>query len=167
MDAGIKGDMNIDWEQRYRQQLAEKESIARQLEELVYLLEIKEEHIELLEKKANAAAELQSLLEEGAIEKQSLQHKADDQQKRSFGVRSLKNELEEELINALQMEKSYLALQQSHFHITNELLVLQAEIKELSELNHGLLKELEKLTELQSRIEIIQAENNNLKQRLL
>lgn len=165
--SGENNKENINWEEYYRQAAAAKESMAVQLEEALYLLEIREEQISILEKKAAMAVQLQSRVDESAVESQSLRQMVEEQQKKSAGVRSLKNELEEELLNSLQMEKSYLSLQEKHFHSGNELLVLQQEIKELSDLNKELLKELQKMGELQSRIELLLAENNELKEKLL
>ena len=157
---------NSDWELLYQQAVAARESFARQLEEANYLLEVKEEHIALLEKKAAMAGQLQSRLEGESIETKSLRLQMEEQQKKAAGTRTLKNELEEELILSLQTEKKYLALQEKHFHTNNELTALQSEITELSNLNKELLKELERMGELQSRIQMMQIENNELKARL-
>ncbi|MEP6675064.1 MAG: hypothetical protein ABJA78_07910 [Ferruginibacter sp.] len=160
-------DNNIDYELLYRQAVAAKESFAKQLEEVNYLLEVKEEHIALLEKKAAIAAQLQSKLDGESVETQSLREMMEEQKRKAAGTRTLKNELEEELVLSLQTEKKYLALQETHFHTNNELIVLQSEIKELVDLNKDLLTELEKMGEMQSRIEILQIENNELKAKLL
>src|ERR1700712_21737 len=97
----------IELKKLYQHAIAAKESMAAELEEALYLLTVKDEHIALLEKKAARAIQLQSRLDEGSTETQGLRQLMEDQQKRSAGLRTLKNELEEELITSLQMEKKY------------------------------------------------------------
>ena len=157
---------NIDYELLYKQAVAAKESFVQQLEEVNYLLEVKEEHIALLEKKVAAAVQLQSRFDGESVETQSLRLLMEEQNRKAAGTRNLKNELEEELILSLQTEKKYLALQETNFHTNNELTALQAEIGELADLNKELLQELEKMAELQSRVQMLQLENNELKQKL-
>ena len=151
------------WKEQYRHALAEKASMAAQLEEALGLLEIKDEHIALLEKKAALATDLQSQLEGSATEADSLRFKLQQGAEKLNRNNVVKNELEEELIASVDIEKKYYELRDSNAHASNELKLLQDEIRELMDINRGLLKDLEKMGQLQMQVELLQQENFELR----
>lgn len=151
------------WKEQYRHARAEKESMLAQLDEARFLLDIKDEHIALLEKKAQLATELQSRLAGNDIETESLQHQLGEREKKLEKTRQIKNELEDELVASVGMEKDYLTLKDTHTHTSNELQMLQTELRELMDLNKELLKELEKMGQVQMQLELALQENHELR----
>ena len=166
MQGNNQTDRETYWKEQYNRALAEKESIRAQLDEAGFLLEIKEEHIALLEKKIQEATILKSQQDGTSMETESLRNLLNEGREKLNRNTVIKNELEEELIASVHIEKNYLSLRETHTHTNNELLVLQTELKELLDLNKDLLKELEKMGQVQMQLELLQQENFELQKKI-
>lgn len=144
----------------------ENKDLKFKLNDMEYLLEMKEEELAVLNKVTPTIAVLQSKLDQYLYEIEQMQLFIGEKQHYIEGAQRREAALEEEMIQAIQTEKQY-------YNIKNEYGTLSAMIEEmnqhLSELPKLIKKNkdlLSRISLLESEIELLQLDNHFLKEDL-
>lgn len=153
-------------EEIYEQLKKEKEELQFQLQDLEYLIQIKEEELAELKNKAQTVVALQSRFDERLYEIEQMQLLIGDFQQKAMGSANRESALEEELIQSIRIEKKFYSLQEQFNSTIIALDETNAQLNEAVALYKKVTDLKAKVTELESNLEIAQLDNHFLKEEL-
>lgn len=146
--------------------ISEDNSYALQLQDLEYMIQLREE--ELLEMKAHVAklAELQSKLDSQLIDIEHLQNIIGNHQQKEIGFLKREASMEDEMLQSIEGESAFYQLQKKLESNEIEINKQMRELKEAVELYHEISDLQKKNTELESALEMANLDNQFLKEEL-
>ena len=146
--------------------ISEDNSYALQLQDLEYMIQLREE--ELLEMKAsvNKLAELQSKIDNQLIAFEHLQNIIGNHQQKEIGFLKREASMEDEMLQSIEGESAFYQLQKKLESNEIEINKQMRELKEAVELYHEISDLQKKNTELESALEIANLDNQFLKEEL-
>lgn len=152
--------------EQIQQLIVENESLQVQLQELDYILEIKEEELAEFKKIASAATEMRSMLDTRLDELQLMQNRIGKQQQQAEGAEDRELELQQELTQAIQLQHQYNDLFQQYTYVNTQLTDIQEELAAVKKKNKMLQQIAVKVGELESTLENLTLERDELKNRI-
>ncbi len=150
----------------FQQLQSENELLKIQLNDISEMINIREEEVDILRKKAANAIMLQSTLEGNLNQIAQMQLIIGEQQKKAAGALRRETAMEEEVIRSIEMEKSYYTLQEKLDSNKAALKDLDNELAETASLYRQLSESMSRVAELESSLEMVQLENMRLKDKL-
>ncbi|MGC4101283.1 hypothetical protein [Ferruginibacter sp.] len=144
----------------------ENERLQIQLQELNYILAEREQEIAEFKKNKAEDTELRSLLDIHLEELQLMQNRIGKQQRQAAGAEERELELQQELTEAARFQQQYSELFQQYTYASTQLEDLQQEIAKLKKRNAMLQQIAVKIGEMESNMEIITLERDELKARV-
>ncbi len=150
----------------FQQLQSENELLKIQLNDINEMINIREEEVDILRKKAANAIMLQSTLEGNLNQIAQMQLIIGEQQKKAAGALRRETAMEEEVIRSIEMEKSYYTLQEKLDSNKAALKDLDNELAETASLYRQLSESMSRVAELESSLEMVQLENMRLKDKL-
>lgn len=152
--------------EQIQQLIVENESLQAQLQEVNYILEIKEEELAEFKKIASAATEMRSLLDTRLDELQLMQNRIGKQQQQAEGAIDRELELQQELTQAIQLQHQYNDLFQQYTYVNTQLTDIQEELAAVKKKNKMLQQIAVQVGELESTLENLTLERDELKNRI-
>ncbi|MBS1511121.1 MAG: hypothetical protein JST86_09785 [Bacteroidetes bacterium] len=152
--------------EQIQQIVAENESLQVQLQEANFMLALREKQIAELKEKVAAGAELRSMVDMQLDELNYMQDHIGLQQRRAAGAEDRELELQHELTQAARLQKEYADLFQQYTYINTQLEDLQKEIAKLRKRNNMLQQIAVKIGEVESNMELLTMERDELKAKL-
>ncbi|GAB2838581.1 hypothetical protein [Ferruginibacter profundus] len=149
-----------------QQLMAENDSLQVQLEELNYILLQREQEIARLKENNAADAELRSVLDMQLEELQLMQNRIGKHQQKAEGAEEREFELHQELSQTVKVQQQYSDLFQQYTYINTQLEDIQAELAKVKKRNAMLQQIAVKIGEMESTVENITMERDELKARL-
>ncbi|MEI9955838.1 MAG: hypothetical protein WDM90_05895 [Ferruginibacter sp.] len=157
--------MQLSTEQ-IQQLMAENERLSVEVQELNYLLDIREKEIAELKQNNASDAELRSMLDMRLDELQLMQNRIGKQQRQAAGAEEREFELQQELTQAARTQQQYNDLFQQYTYINTQLEDLQEQITKLKKRNSMLQQIAVKIGEMESSMENITMERDDLRARI-
>ena len=145
---------------------SENELLKIQLNDISEMINIREEEVDILRKKAANAVLLQSTLEGNLNQIAQMQLLIGEEQRKAAGASRRETAMEEEVIRSIEIEKSYYTLQEELDSNKVALKDLDNELAETASLYRQLSESMSRVAELESSLEMIQLENMRLKDKL-
>ena len=145
---------------------SENELLQIQLDDITEMINIREEELAILRRKAAYTVELQSTLDGNLEEISQMQHFIGDQQKKMAGAAKREAAMENEIIQSLDMEKEFYNIKDKYTSAKAAITDLDNELAETSSLYRQLAASIARVAELESSLEIALMENDHLKERL-
>jgi DNA repair exonuclease SbcCD ATPase subunit len=149
-----------------QQLMTENESLQVQLEELNYILLQREQEIAGLKENNATDAELRSMLDMQLEELQLMQNRIGKHQQKAEGAEEREFELHQELSQSVKIQQQYSDLFQQYTYINTQLEDIQAELAKVKKRNTMLQQIAVKIGEMESTVENITMERDELKARL-
>ena len=144
----------------------ENEQLQFELNDLEYLISLREEELVMLKNKVASISELQSRYDQQLYHMEQLQHFVREEQQKNVGALKRENAIEEELIQSIAIEKEYYSL---HEQLKSTMTALEDTNNQLSDAV-GMYKKLKdmknRIAALESSLEIAQLDNQFLKEEL-
>lgn len=144
----------------------ENEQLQFELNDLEYLISLREEELMMLKNKVASITELQSRYDQQLYQMEQLQDFVREEQKKNVGALKRENAMEDELIQSISIEKEYYTL---HEQLKSSMIALEDTNNQLSDAV-GMYKKLKdmknKIAALESSLEIAQLDNQFLKEEL-
>ena len=153
-------------QEQIQQLIIENERLQVELQDLNYILEQREQEITELKAGTASDAELRSLLDIQYDELQLMQNRIGKHQQKAAGAEEREFELQQELTQAIKLEHQYSDLFTQYTYINTQLEDIQAELAKVKKRNNMLQQIAVKIGELESNMEIITQERDELKARL-
>jgi len=146
--------------------ISEDNSYALQLQDLEYMIQLREE--ELMEMKASVIkfAELQSKLDSQLIAFEHLQNIIGNHQQKEVGFLKREASMEDEMLQSIEAESSFYQLQKKLESNAIEINKQMRELREAVELYHEISDLQKKNTALESALDIANLDNQFLKEEL-
>jgi len=146
--------------------ISDDQSYALQLQDLEYMIQLREE--ELLEMKASVAklAELQSKLDSQLIDIEHMQNIIGNHQQKEIGFLKREASMEDEMLQSIEGESAFYQLQKKLESNEIEINKQMRELKEAVELYHDISDLQKKNTALESALEMANLDNQFLKEEL-
>lgn len=144
----------------------ENEQLQRELKELEYLIEMKEEELLELKQAVASISEIQSRLSMNMDEVDMIREKMTRQKELILAAQKREHALEEEIIYSIETEKNYYELKEEYQCVMNMLETQQEELKTTPAMVKELADLRSKLTEALSEIELLQLDNQYLREDL-
>ena len=145
---------------------SENELLKIQLNDISEMINIREEEVDILRKKAANSVLLQSTLEGNLNQIAQMQLLIGEEQRKAAGAARRETAMEDEVIRSIEMEKSYYTLQEQLDSNKAALIDLDNELAETASLYRQLSESMSRVAELESSLEMIQLENMRLKDKL-
>jgi len=144
----------------------ENELVKVQLGDLDYMIQVREEELEMLRKKALEAIELKSMLDNRLLELEQLQINLLDYRRREDGSINREKITEEEILLSINIEKEYYVLTEKLTSARSELEYVQSELADKKDL-HLKIERLEKeVAMLESKLGMAEHERDAFKEEL-
>jgi len=146
--------------------ISDDKSYALQLQDLEYMIQLREE--ELMEMKASVVkiAELQSKIDNQLIAFEHLQNIIGNHQQKEIGFLKREASMEDEMLQSIEGESAFYQLQKKLESNEIEINKQMRELKEAVELYHEISDLQKKNTELESALEMANLDNQFLKEEL-
>lgn len=145
---------------------AENELLQLQLQDITEMINIREEELEILRKKASFTVMLQSTLDGNLDQIEQMQNNLGEQQRKVAGAARREVAMENEIIQSLEMEKEFYNIKDKYSSARAAINDLDNEIAESSSMYRQLAASISRVAELESSLEITLLENERLKQKL-
>jgi DNA repair exonuclease SbcCD ATPase subunit len=149
-----------------QQLLVENEQLHIQLEELNYMLLQREQEITRLKENAAEDAELRSMIDMQLDELHLMQNRIGKQQRQAAGAEEREFELQQELTEFAKLQQQYNELFQQYTYTSTQLEDIQAELAKIRKRNNMLQQIAVRIGELESNMENITLERDELKAKL-
>ncbi|MEN9964722.1 MAG: hypothetical protein RL582_1817 [Bacteroidota bacterium] len=130
-----------------------------QLNDLEYLIEMREEELNDLKSSTQRLAEMRSMLESNQIDREDLQIKETDFQQKYQAILNREEAMENELVQYIEQEKSVVDWEKKNQSLQTELEIVLDELT-------AARKEIEELTAFRSQVVELQSKIEMLNQRL-
>lgn len=149
-----------------QQLIKENKGLQQELQEVNYILEIKEQEIAELKKIAATTTEMRSLLDTRLDELEMMQNHIGKQQQRAEGAEDRELELQQELTAAIQLQHQYNDLFQQYTYVNTQLTDVQEELAAVKKKNKMLQQIAVQVGELESTLENLTLERDELKNKV-
>jgi chromosome segregation ATPase len=149
-----------------QQLIKENKSLQKELQEVNYILEIKEQEMAELKKIAATTTEMRSMLDTRLDELEMMQNQIGKQQQRAEGAEDRELELQQELTAAIQLQHQYNDLFQQYNYVNTQLTDVQEELAAVKKKNKMLQQIAVQVGELESTLENLTLERNELKNKI-
>jgi len=153
-------------EAQIQQLLVENEQLHVQLEELNYMLLQREQEITSLKENVAEDAELRSMIDMQLDELHFMQNRIGKQQQQAAGAEEREFELQQELTEFARLQQQYKDLFQQYTYTSTQLEDIQAELAKIKKRNNMLQQIAVRIGELESSMENITLERDELKAKL-
>jgi chromosome segregation ATPase len=144
----------------------ENEDLQFQLKDLEYLIQLKEEELADLKKASQHLAELQSKIDQNLYQFEQMQLHISDEQHKLMGALKREASMEQELIDAIEIEKSYYEIKEEFDSTKTALHDINEQMNEAASIYQQLVTFKKKVAELESNLEIVNLDNQFLKEEL-
>lgn len=144
----------------------ENDQLQKQLDELEYLIQIKEEELELLRKESQNLSELQSKIQMNLYEFEQMQLHILEHQKKAEGAIKREVMLEEELFQNIKIETEYYKIKEDLNSTKTALEDINNQMSEAILLYKQVADLKSKITELESNLEIAELDKQFLKEEI-
>ena len=144
----------------------ENQALQLQLQDLEYMIQMREDELVYLKKAADSVAELQSRFDHNLYEFEQMQNRIGDQQQKAEGAARREIALEDELIQTIQTETAYYELRDQFKSSKAAFDDINSQLEDMSLLYRELADLKSKVTELESNLEIVNLDNQFLKEDL-
>ena len=144
----------------------ENESLKKELIDLTYLLNLREEELAEIKNTSSEMAELQSKLERHLLELETLQNFIEIQQRQKEKHIKIAASLEEEMNSSLDAEKMYYQMKEAFESNKTALIDLQEQIRDSSLLQKEVHSLKMTIRQLESDLEISRLDNQFLRETL-
>lgn len=145
---------------------SENELLRIQLDDITEIINIREEELEILRKKAANTVLLQSTLDGNLEEISQMQEIIGEKQLKISGALKREIAMENEIIQSLDMEKEFYNIKNKYESARAAITDLDNELAETGSLYRQLAVTISKVAELESSLEIALLENKDLKEKL-
>lgn len=145
---------------------AENARLRKEMDELELLIEMKEEELGELKQIVSEWAALHSKLDENKIEVERLKYIILEKQQKMEGAHKREISLEEEIIYSIETEKEYYELKEQYQSSLNTIEIQHEELKSTPVLIKELNNLRDKMAEAMSEIELLQLDNQYLREDL-
>ncbi len=149
-----------------QQLLAEHERLQLQLEELNYILLLREQELASIKQNAAEEGELRSMLDLQLDELHVMQNRIGKQQQQAAGAEEREFELQQELTEYARLQQQYTELFQQYTYTATQLEDIQAELAKVKKRNAMLQQIAVRIGEMESDMEIMRLERDELKAKL-
>ena len=160
-DKGINNDEN--WEELYYEVSDKKEKIESELDITNQKLEETESLVKELRRRETIWKEKRSELENELNKAHTLQNKIGELQRQLEGATVRENELQQQLETQQELYKDFELIQQQYAYVQSEADELRNRIKEINNRDVLLQQKINRLTELESTIEISEYEKMDIR----
>jgi chromosome segregation ATPase len=144
----------------------ENDQLQKQLDELEYLIQIKEEELELLRKESENLSELKSKIQMNLYEFEQMQLHILEHQKKAVGAIKRETMLEEELFQNIKIETEYYKIKEDLNSTKTALEDINHQMSEAVLLYKQVADLKSKITELESNLEIAELDKQFLKEEI-
>jgi len=145
---------------------SENELLQLQLQDITEMINIREEELDILRKKAAYTVLLQSTLDGNLDEITQMQELIGEQQRKFAGATKREIAMENEIIQSLEMEKELYTIRDKYESARATINDLDNEVAESISIYRQLSAAIAKIAELESSIEIERLEISQLKEEL-
>ncbi|MEP7163264.1 MAG: hypothetical protein ABI741_01145 [Ferruginibacter sp.] len=145
---------------------SENELLQIQLADITEMINIREEELGILRKKAAYSVELKSTLDGNLEEFSQMQYHIGDQQRKMDGAAKREAAMENEIIQSLDVEKEFYNIRDKYESARAAITDLDNELAETSSMYRQLAASIARVAELESSLEIALMENDHLKQKI-
>lgn len=149
-------------EQEIQRLKSENEYLQLQLQDVNYMLTIREEELELLRDKARQAVQMQSRLEGNYNELAQMQITIGKTQQQAYGAAKREAAMEEEILQSIQIEKAYYNTRKELASVTAAFTDVDSKLDEVTTVYRDLENARRKIAELESLNEIAKEEKEYL-----
>lgn len=146
--------------------ISEDNSYALQLQDLEYMIQLREEELQEMKASVNKLSELQSKIDNQLIAFEHLQNIIGNHQQKEIGFLKREASMEEEMLQSIEGESAFYQLQKKLESNEIEINKQMRELKEAVELYHEISDLQKKNTELESALEMANLDNQFLKEEL-
>ncbi len=146
--------------------ISANESLQVQLADVNTILALREQEIEILQAELDDTTALRSKLTGQLGEIESIQHALDKKQQAARGAEEREIELHQELSGMAGLNKDYNELMQDYAYLQSQYKDVLAQLSVLNERNSNLQLIAGRIGELESKLENITQERDNLKGRI-
>jgi DNA repair exonuclease SbcCD ATPase subunit len=153
--------------EQIQQIITENERLQVQINDLNYLLSEREQEIAELKKFRSDETALRSMLDLQLDELQVMQNRIGKQQQQAAGAEEREFELQQELTQAARMQQQYSELFQQYTYVNTQLDDVQQELLKVKKRNAMLQQIAVKIGEMESTVENLTIERDELKERLI
>jgi len=149
-------------EEEIKKLRSENEHLQLQLQDINYMLTVREEELELLREKAKQTVQMKSTLEGNYNELAQMQTFIGTTQQKVFGAARREAAMEEELIQSLHIEKAYYTTRKELASVTAAFTDVDAKLDEAGNVYRELENANRKISELESLNDIATEEKEFL-----
>jgi predicted nucleic acid-binding Zn-ribbon protein len=142
----------------------ENDELQRQLTDLNYLIELREEELAELKKSSGVIAETQSKLECNLLEIEQMQNHIAIHQQQYIGAVKREASTEQELLDSIETEKAYFTIREEFESAKNAITDLHHQLKDATYLYKENIDLKSKIAELESNLELALLDNQFLKE---
>lgn len=153
-------------DEQIKQLKSENELLQLQLQDVNYMISIREEELEILRAKAKNAVRLQSQLEGTFNELGQMQNFIGRKQQEAEGAARREAAMEEEIIQSINMERDYYDIKSQFASANAALSDINHQLSEAADIHKELAKANAHIAELESSLEIAAEEKELLKYEL-
>ena len=146
--------------------ISDDKSYALQLQDLEYMIQLREEELQEMKASVVKLAELQSKIDNQLIAFEHLQNIIGNHQQKEIGFLKREASMEEEMLQSIEGESAFYQLQKKLESNEIEINKQMRELKEAVELYHEISDLQKKNTELESALEMANLDNQFLKEEL-
>ena len=145
---------------------SENELLQIQLQDITEMINIREEELTILRKKAAYTVLLQSTLDGNLEEISQMQHFIGNQQQKIAGAAKREVAMENEIIQSLDMEKEFYTIKDKYESARAAITDLDNELAETTSMYRQLAASIARVAMLESSLEIALMENDHLTEKL-
>ncbi len=142
----------------------ENDELQRQLTDLNYLIELREEELAELKNSSGIIAETQSKLERNLLEIEQMQNQIAIHRQQYIGAVKREASTEQELLESIETEKAYFTIREEFESAKNAITDLQLQMKDAAYLYKENIDLKSKIAELESNLELALLDNQFLKE---
>jgi chromosome segregation ATPase len=153
-------------EEQIKRLVSVNDSLQVQIEDLNMVLTEREKELEILKKNLADAIAMQSKQEGQLAEIESIQDKLGQKQKQAIGAEERELELKQELNEAARVQVKYDELAQQYAYLQTQYEDVRMQLAEVNQRNYQLQQTAGRIGELESRLENMTIERNDLAERL-
>jgi len=150
-------------DEEIKQLKSENESLRLQLEDINYLINSREEELDLLRDKLNQMAQLRSELDANLDHIVQMQNNLNAYERKTKGALKREASLEDELVQSVEMEKSFYEIKEKYESSKAAIRDMDIELGDAMTMYRQLSDANSRIAELESINEILTMENDNLK----
>jgi hypothetical protein len=146
--------------------ISDDNSYALQLQDLEYMIQLREEELQEMKASVIKLAELQSKIDNQLIAFEHLQNIIGNHQQKEIGFLKREASMEDEMLQSIEGESAFYQLQKKLESNEIEINKQMRELKEAVELYHEISDLHKKNTELESALEMANLDNQFLKEEI-